>query len=75
MRTKHESRMPGHEFKRWRKNVLRLTAEQTAAIVGVTLRAVQAWEQGHNPVPAYAVNCLTMHGNASNEQGVASCKA
>ena len=74
MRTKHNAKMTGCEFKRWRKNVLRLTAEQTAAIVGVTLRAVQSWEQGHNPVPSYAVNCLTLHGNASNEQGVASCK-
>lgn len=61
MKQKREGKMQGHEFKRWRKHTMKLTAEQTAAVIGVSLRAVQAWEQADNPIPQYAINCLRYH--------------
>ena len=58
MRRKKHSDLEGFEFKRWRKNRLRLTAAGVASLCGVSLAAVNSWEQGRNPVPAYAEKLL-----------------
>jgi len=68
MRVKRTPAMLGFELKRWRRHTLKLTAAQAAEIIGVTLRAVQEWEQGRRPVPQYAINSLTMF--SQQPQGV-----
>lgn len=36
-----------------------LTQQQAAAIIGVTVKAVEHWEQGRRTVPQYAINALS----------------
>lgn len=50
--------MTAAEFQSLRKS-RGLTQRQAAELIGVTVKAVEHWEQGRRTVPQYAVNALS----------------
>lgn len=55
--------MTAAQFKAQRR-ALRLSQQALAAALGVSVRTVQAWEQGQNPIPVWVerfTELLTAH--------------